>query len=221
MKKKSNQGTKASSQTAQRDAVLAAILPQIAFDGWTDAAYERGLDEIGMTRGEADLLFPQAMRDVIELFGAKADDAMLARIEEEPGFARLKVREKIAFAVRARLHYWQPHREAVRRMMFWYALPFNLVLGIKRLSKTVDLMWRAAGDTSTDFNFYTKRTLLAGVLKATILFWLDDDSPGSRASWDFLDRRISEVLKVGKTISLMKEWTPSELVDIARRKMRA
>ncbi|MFY9287462.1 MAG: COQ9 family protein [Alphaproteobacteria bacterium] len=221
MKKKSNQGTKASSQTAQRDAVLAAILPQIAFDGWTDAAYVRGLDEIGMTRGEADLLFPQAMRDVIELFGAKADDAMLARIEEEPGFARLKVREKIAFAVRARLHYWQPHREAVRRMMFWYALPFNLVLGIKRLSKTVDLMWRAAGDTSTDFNFYTKRTLLAGVLKTTILFWLDDDSPGSRASWDFLDRRISEVLKVGKTISLMKEWTPSELVDIARRKMRA
>jgi ubiquinone biosynthesis protein COQ9 len=79
-------------------------------------------------------------------------------------------------------------------------------------------MWRAAGDASTDFNFYTKRMLLAGVLKATILFWLDDATPGCAASWEFLDRRIGEVLKIGKTISLAKEWKPAEVFDMLRQK---
>jgi len=204
---------------AKRQQILFAVLAQVPFDGWTDSAYERGIKLAGLTRGDADLLFPQGVRDVIELFGASADDAMQARIDDEPGFVRLRVREKIALAVRARLEFLTPHREATRRMMFWYAMPLHLPLGLKRLYHTVDLMWCAAGDTSTDFNFYTKRTLLAGVLKTTMLFWLDDETPHCSASWEFLDRRIGEVLKVGKTISLMKEWKPSELVDFVRKKV--
>jgi len=200
--------------------ILQSVLPQVPFDGWTESAYGRGLKLAGVTRGEADLLFPQGLRDVIGLFGEEADRAMLAKIEREPGFQRLKVREKIALAVRTRLESWQPHREAVRRMMYWYALPFNLPLGMKRLYKTVDLMWRAAGDASTDFNFYTKRGLLAAVLKATILFWLDDKSAGCEASWQFLDRRISDVLKAGKSISLPKEFKPNELMDMVKQKLR-
>jgi ubiquinone biosynthesis protein COQ9 len=203
-----------------RDKILQSVLAQVPFDGWTDAAYAQGIKASGIARGEADLLFPGGVRDVIEFFGTTADAAMQARIDDEPGFTRLKVREKIAFAVRARLEYLTPHREAVRRMMFWYAMPLHAPLGLRRLYKTVDLMWRAAGDTATDFNFYTKRILLAGVLKTTMLFWFDDESPGCRASWDFLDRRIGEVLKVGKTISLIKEWTPGEIFNIIKQKMK-
>lgn len=211
--------TRANNDKKQR--LLQAILPQVAFDGWTEAAYVRALKLANLSRGEADLLFPQGVRDVIELFGTLADDAMEQRIQDEPGFARLRVRDKITFALRARLEAWQPHREAVRRMMYWYALPFNLPLGVKRLYKTVDLMWRAAGDTATDFNFYTKRALLAGVLKATILFWLDDETPDCTASWEFLDRRIGDIMKMGKTISLMKEWKPAEIVEMVRKKFVA
>jgi len=204
---------------ATRREILRAILAQVPFDGWTDAAYARGVKQAGRARGEADLLFPGGVRDVIDFFGAEADRVMEKRIEDEPGFARLRVREKIAFAVRARLEYLTPYREAVRRLMVWYALPLHAPLGLKRLYKTVDLMWRAAGDSATDFNFYTKRILLAGVLKTTMLFWFDDESAGCRASWEFLDRRIGEVLKVGKTISLMKEWKPAEIFDFIRQKM--
>lgn len=204
----------------KKNKILHAVLRQVPFDGWTKAAYEQGLKQAGVTRGEVDLLLPQGVRDVIDLFGAMADGAMQARIDDEPGFTRLRTRDKIAFATRARLEALTPHREAVRRMMVWYAMPLHLPLGLKRLYRSVDLMWRAAGDISTDFNFYTKRALLAGVLKATILFWLDDETPGCRASWAFLDRRIGEVLKIGKSISLIKEWKPSEFMDIMRTRMR-
>lgn len=220
MKKKSKHPSFDQQNKAQQRVILHSMLSQVLFDGWTDSALSHALRLTGTTPGEFDLLFPEGIRDLIEFFGSCADQAVLKRIEDEPGFARFKIREKITFAVRARLEFWSPHREAVRRMMYWYALPFHLPLGVKRLYKSVDLMWRASGDQSTDFNFYTKRALLTAVLKTTILFWLDDETPGSSATWAFLDRRISEVLKIGKSISLLKEWTPSELVDIVKRKLK-
>jgi ubiquinone biosynthesis protein COQ9 len=188
----------------QRRTILNAILAHVPFDGWTEAAWKSGIRQCSITPGEAELLFPRGLRDVMDLFGAATDEAMLARIQKEHGFVGFRVRDKIAFAVRARLEFLMPHREALRRLMIWYAMPLHWPLGAKRLYRTVDLAWRAAGDTSTDFNFYTKRGLLAGVVKATTLFWLDDDTPGCRASWAFLDRRIAEVLQAGQTIGKLK-----------------
>ena len=158
------------------------------------------------------------IRDVIELFGNEADEAMQARIKAERRFEHFRVRDKIAFAVRARLEHLTPQREAVRRLMLWYALPLNLPLGLKRIAKTADLMWRAAGDTSTDYNFYTKRLLLGAVLKTTMLYWLDDETPDCATSWAFLDRRVSEVLKLGKSLSLLKEFSPGEVINMVKKK---
>lgn len=197
-----------------------AVAQQVPFDGWTESAYARGLEQMGVSRGEANLLIPNGLRGVIDLFGDAADAAMRARIDNEPGFARMRVRDKITFAVRARLEFLTPQREAMRRLLYWYGMPLHLPLGLKRLYKTVDSMWRAAGDTSTDFNFYTKRALLAGVLKTTMLVWLDDETPGCAKSWAFLDRRIGDVMKAGKTISLMKEWKPGEVAEMVKARFK-
>jgi ubiquinone biosynthesis protein COQ9 len=205
---------------ALRRRLMESVLAQVPFDGWTDASYAAALQQTGIARAEADKQFPHGLSDVVEFFGASADAEMQKRIEAERDFARLRVRDKVAFGVRARLEPLTPHREALRRLMVWYALPHHMVRGIKRFYKTVDLIWLAAGDTSTDYNFYTKRILLASVLKATTLFWLNDESPHNQASWDFLDRRISDVMKLGKSISLLKEFKASEIVGMVKEKIR-
>ena len=205
---------------AKKDRILKAMLAEVPFDGWTAAAYGRALDQAKVSRGEADLILPQGIRDVIDLFGVMADSAMMTVIEETPGFNRMRVRDKVTLGVRARLEALTPYREAVRRMMYWYAMPMHLPLGIRRLYRTVDLVWRAAGDTATDFNFYTKRALLAGVIKATVFFWLDDSSEACADSWAFLDRRIAEVLKLGKTIALAREWKPDEIMSFIRTRFK-
>jgi len=217
--KAKQKSAKVGGKEAARGKILRAVLAEVPFDGWTETAYGRALKQAGVSRGEADLFFSAGLRDVIDMFGAWADEAMQEKIDAEPEFGRFKVRQKIAFAVRARLEALTPHREAMRRLMFWYAMPLHAPLGVRRLYKTVDLMWRAAGDASTDFSFYTKRGLLAGVLKTTMLFWFDDESTDCRESWEFLDRRVGEVLKIGKTISLAKKWKPSEIVDFLKRKV--
>jgi ubiquinone biosynthesis protein COQ9 len=220
LKPRSHSHKNARVKDARRQGILLAVLAQVPFDGWTETAYAHGLKHAGITRGEADLLLPGGIRDVIDQFGEWTDSAMLEKIHAEPGYARFRVRDKIAFAMRARLEALIPHREAMRRLMFWYAMPLHAPLGLRRLYKTVDLIWRKAGDTATDFNFYSKRGLLAFVLKTTVLFWLDDETPGCGASWEFLDRRIGEVLRVGKSISLMKEWKPSEIFVMVRQRVK-
>jgi ubiquinone biosynthesis protein COQ9 len=211
---------KKSSFVALDDLILDSMLAVVPFEGWTESAYAEALKQAGASRAGADDFFPNGVRDVVAFFGNRADEAMQKRIEAERGFARMRVRDKVTFAVRARLEALAPAREAMRRLMVWYAMPHHFATGIKRVYKTVDLIWKASGDTSTDYNFYTKRMLLSGVLKAVVLFWLSDDSPGQTATWEFLDRRIGEVMKLGKSISLLKEFKPSEIVDLVRDKVR-
>ena len=220
MKKKSRATAASSTRKDQRQKILAALLSQVPFDGWTETAYANALKQIKMPRDEADQQFPDGVRDCVEYFGATTDEAMQQHINNERSFARMRVRDKVTFAVRARLEILAPNREAMRRLMVWYAMPQHMSQGVKRFYKTVDMIWIAAGDTATDYNFYSKRILLAAVLKATTLFWFSDETPGFTATWDFLDRRIADVMKLGKSISLLKEFKPSEIVDLVRDKIK-
>jgi ubiquinone biosynthesis protein COQ9 len=125
---------------------------------------------------------------------------------EAAGVAGMKVRDRIRSAVRIRLERHAGERDAARRALSLLALPLNAALGLKLLYRTVDAMWYAAGDTSVDFNFYTKRATLAGVYSATLLYWLNDRTEGGQGTWDFLDRRLDDVMRIEKIKSQVRAW---------------
>ena len=114
-----------------------------------------------------------------------------------------------------------PHREAVQRSLSLFATPLNIPRGAKLLYDTVDTIWHAAGDRSTDFNFYTKRGLLAGVYAATSLYWLDDRSDDMEATKAFLDRRLAEVLAIPKLHACVDQLNPLRVLSAARRRFSA
>lgn len=184
---------------ALRDALLSAILPNVVFDGWSaralkDGAANAGLDEIDVVRA-----FPGGPADAVAHFSAWADREMLKALATMD-MPAMKVRRRVAEAVKARLTALEPHRDAIRRAIAFSALPAHCALGPKTLHDTADIIWFAAGDTATDFNFHSKRMLLAGVLAATTLYWLEDASEECAETWSFLDRRISDVLSMGKAL---------------------
>lgn len=182
---------------ALRDKVVLALLPNVPFEGWSRRALHHAAQRVDLTEAELSSLFPRGARDAVAAFSDWADRATEASLATK-GTARLKLRERIAVGVRTRLDVLEPHREAVRRMLAFLALPANLALGPRLLYRTVDTLWRAAGDRATDFSFYTKRGLLAGIYAATTLYWLDDQSPNHAATDAFLDRRIGEVMQIPK-----------------------
>jgi ubiquinone biosynthesis protein COQ9 len=178
-----------------RLALLRAVLRHVPFDGWSPAALKAGAADLGLTVAQALLLVPGGMRELASLFHEEADRQMLEALARQD-LAALKVRERIALAVRLRLEPWNAEREAVRRLLGFLAQPQEAPRAAKLLYRTVDAIWHGVGDRSTDYNFYTKRALLAGVVSSTALYWLEDKSEACADSWAFLDRRIADVMKI-------------------------
>ena len=192
-------------ETAQlRDTLIEAALPHVPFDGWTITALRHGAADAGLDVAKAMHAFPGGSRDMVAHLSALSDRRMLAALERMD-LPSMGVTERVRTAVRLRLEQAEPHREAIRRSIAFLAMPQNTLLGAKLLHRTVDAIWHAAGDTATDWNWYSKRGLLAGVLGATVLCWLNDGSEGHTVTWDFLDRRLADVARFGKATGTLKQ----------------
>jgi len=184
----------AQSDDALKEAVLKAALKDAAFDGFTDSVLGKAGKEAGADQAALARLFPEGPLSLIEYFSTSIDEAMEKKLAAADLSTR-KIRERIKIAVMTRLWLLEPHKEAARRAAATLTLPMHASLGAKLLYRTVDAMWRVTGDTSTDFNFYTKRAILAGVYSATLVRWFTDDSEDEAATHAFLDRRIEDVMR--------------------------
>ena len=180
-----------------KDEILLATLSHVVFDGWTSRALAAGVADAGHRPDMALRAFPDGMREVVEHFSDFADRRMVAELERRD-LGAMRIRDRIATAVGVRLELLAPYREAVLRATAFVSLPQNAGIASRCAYRTVDAMWYAAGDTSTDFNFYTKRALLAAVYGATVLCWLGDASEDFTDTWDFLERRIENVMSLPK-----------------------
>jgi ubiquinone biosynthesis protein COQ9 len=181
---------------SQRDALIEAMLPDVPFDGWSRATLRAATRRIGMPQAEALTLFSDGPAELVAHFSRWADRRMFDRLETLP-LDQLRAAERIALAVNLRLDIVEPWREAVRRALAVLSLPQNAPLALRLLYETVDGIWYAAGDSATDFSFYTKRATLAGIYAATLFYWLEDRSPGFADSRAFLDRRLADVARIG------------------------
>jgi ubiquinone biosynthesis protein COQ9 len=167
------------------------------FDGWSRQAIDAAADQLGIDRAQARLAMPKTQAGMYDVYLQGVDRSLEEHFTPER-LAAMKIREKIRQLVWQRLVIMAPAREAVRRGLAILAMPQNVPLGMRIGWRTVDLMWRIAGDTSTDFNHYTKRITLGGVYASTLLVWLDDEGEGSNGTAAFLDRRVKDVMQFEK-----------------------
>src|SRR5947208_9444828 len=182
-----------------------AVGENAVFDGWTGKAVESAAAQLGLDSVQAKLAMPKNQPGMIDIYIQEVDRALEAYFTPKR-LAGIKIREKIRALIWHRLEIMGPAREAVRRALAILAMPQNLPLAWRISWRSADLMWRIAGDTSTDFNHYTKRMTLGAVYASTLLAWLDDESEGWRDSSAFLDRRIDDVMKFEK---FKAEWRGS------------
>ena len=174
--------------------LLAAILPHVVFDGWSQTSFDCAVADLDMDPAFAAMLAPRGALDLAVAYHRKGDAAMCAAYQSSSTVS-LKIREKITLAVRLRLEAIAD-KEAVRRATSLFALPQHAGEGAKLIWGTADHIWDVLGDSSRDVNWYSKRATLSAVYGATVLFWLGDESPGHAATWAFLDRRIENVMQI-------------------------
>lgn len=178
-----------------RARLLAAALPHVVFDGWTAATLMAAAADAGIDPGLTRVLCPRGGLDLAVDYHRAGDLAMLAALAAAD-LSALRFRQRIAHAVRLRLQGSDP--EVVRRSLSLFALPQHMATGSALLWGTADAIWRGLGDGSIDLNWYTKRLTLSAVYSSTVLYWLGDSSEGRADTWNFLDRRIEDVMRFEK-----------------------
>ncbi|WP_374408504.1 COQ9 family protein [Pelagerythrobacter sp.] len=180
-----------------RVALAPAVADAAVFDGWSDAAVRSAAEAEGVDPDVAALAYNGGAMEMIDGWIEAVDAAMVQALPPER-LAAMKVREKIAALVLARLDAMAGREEALRRALAVLAMPQNAGRALRLGWRSADRMWRLAGDTATDYNHYTKRALLAGIYGATLTVFVGDDSDGKAETRAFLDRRIEGVMRFEK-----------------------
>lgn len=190
-----------------RAALALAVGENAVFDGWTAKAVDTAAAQLKIDPALARLAFPKAKIDMIDAYIAAVDAAMLAEFPTDK-VAAMKVRDRIRSQLWYRLQLMAPAREALRSALAILAMPQNAPRALTIGWRTADLIWRNAGDTSSDYNHYTKRLTLSAVYGSTLIVWLDDQSEGFADTSAFLDRRLGNVMSFEKWKG---QWTGGDL----------
>ena len=183
------------------DEIRLVLAPAIAdaavFDGWGEAALEAAAQQHQIDPAVAKLAFAGGPMAIIEAWIQSIDAAM------EQAFAgnvlsNQPIRERIRRLVSFRLDMLAGREEALRRALSIMAMPQNAAKALRLGWSSADAMWYLAGDTSADYNHYTKRTILAGIYASTLAVFAHDTSGCKAETQAFLKRRIEGVMRFEK-----------------------
>lgn len=193
---------------------MEAALEIAGFEGWSDNTLVKAAVRAGMAPQEAHRLFPGGVREAFTLYSEMLNEQLAAEATAT-NLEEMRTHERVIWLVRKRLEIMEPHKEAVRRLVAISLLPGYNGQAMQALWQACDTIWYLAGDRSTDFNYYTKRGLLAKVYSATLVVWLEDHSPDQAETWAFLEARIGDVLTIGKQLGMANQRLSSMTENFA------
>ncbi len=199
-----------------RDALLGAVLQNAAFEGWSEKSLRDAAAKTDTDPGAVELACPGGIVDLLRYWSMQIDRDMLA-VLDKADLKSMRIRDRVTFAVKARIDaIGEDRREAASRAAARLSSPDALLTGKRLVWQSADAIWRALGDPSTDYNFYTKRAILSGVLASTMMVWFEGDEARTNA---FLDRRIENVMQFerlkGKVRKMKANW-PDPVAFAAR-----
>lgn len=169
------------------------------FSGFSPGLLTVVESKMELAPGYSAILFENGIKDLV-LEYEELQNSLLAK----PAPLDMRVRDKVALGVKTRLEGDSKSNKIILgKLLKFYAHPLNIGLGLKHTWHSVDAIWRFAGDESTDYNYYTKRSLLFAVYSSTLIYYLSDESKNHQNTWEFLDKRIASVLKIGN----LKNWS--------------
>jgi ubiquinone biosynthesis protein COQ9 len=191
-----------------RDQILLAALPMVETHGWTWKVVIDAASACKIQNGLETSIFPNGIVDVVAHFSDYTDRQMLKKLSKLPS-SSLRSKDKVRVAVMTRYDVLENHKGAVKAASAFWAIPAHLIQGQRVLWRSSDRIWTWAGDTSTDYNRQTKRAMLSSILMGTTMVWIGDESENYIVTQAFLDRRLENVMEIGRAIGTMKKVVPN------------
>lgn len=190
-----------------RDEILDAVLPTVPEQGWSWNATIEAANRAGYQDTMPEAVFPGGLSDVVAHFSDLMDRMMVVKLQTiQP--ETLRVRERVRAAIMARFAVLEPNKAVMRMAVGYWSAPTRVLQGQRVLWRTADRIWEWAGDTATDYNRQTKRALLCSILLGSSMVWLEDTSENHTVTSQFVDRRIENVMEIGRAIGTIRNVVP-------------
>ena len=182
-----------------KDRIISEAIKHVGEQGWSWLTIEDSARKAGFHDGMEHAVFPGGLTDAVAYFSEMLDRRMMEKLENIPTDS-LRVRDRIRVAVMTRFQILSKlaPRSVMKATLSYWALPTRVMMGQQILWRTADHIWSWAGDTATDYNRYTKRGLLTSIMMGTSLVYIDDETDDLITTRAFLDRRIDNIMEVGK-----------------------
>lgn len=180
-------------QQAIRINFFKELLKMLETMSWSGELINLAESNIKLDRGYHHIIFPSGMHEIVSSFEAWLDEQMLKKLFEldKPK----KIRDQIALALEIRI-LGVTSKKVMLRSFGYYLLPTNIVAGSQAACHSCDIIWKYAGDKSSDFNYYTKRGLLLSVYAATQVFYFGDNSENHKDTRDFIKNALDNIINI-------------------------
>ena len=183
----------------------------VAKDGLTSNTFKNISKKYDLNIDEMNLLFPGGKNDFL-YFVLEQLNIDLENYCKKLDLIRLPVHKRIRKILLSKINIMDKEKKFYKKIFLNLLIPKkNFSLPIK-LYKSVDQIWFIAGDTSVDFNFYTKRLILAGIYSRVIFFFFNNNN--QKLLEDLLDsnlRRVSKIPELKTKLNIFKDLLPKAI----------
>ena len=172
--------------------------------GWNDKLFYNIASKSKFKFSEIAVLFPEGYITLLEMYLDTVNNQM-TEDSKKINLIRLRVHERVKELVILRLKIMSREKELISKTYFHLLLPQNFKIASRCLYKAVDQIWFVAGDNSTDFNFYSKRAILASIYTLTMIHFINNDNMDETLS--VLNKLLKRVSKIPKIKSNISDYT--------------
>jgi len=180
----------------------------ISEKGFSKNSLESISKKYGLDINETELLFPEGNIDLIK-FTLEQLNNELEEYCRKIDLIRLPVHKRIKKVLLSKIFLMNKNKLFYRSIFLNLLIPKKNFSLSKQLYNSVDQIWFIAGDSSTDFNFYTKRLILSVIYSRIMLFFFNNNN--QQELEDILDeslQRVSKIPEIKSKLKIFKEYFP-------------
>jgi len=162
-------------------------------NNWSKAMISKAESNCGLNLGYYHILFTHGEAQMLQELEDWQDDCMLEELTKQ--LWPKKIREQIALALEIRIMNIVS-KNVLTNISAAFMVPQNILAGNESACSSCDLIWKYAGDKSTDFNYYTKRGLLLPVYLSARAFYIADNSKNHQDTKEFIKNALDNIINI-------------------------
>ena len=192
--------------------ILESVKEYVKVNGWNSDIIDY-INIKNLKKSEILSYFPDGINDILNFAYDELNNKFKISLKKI-NIINLPINKRIKKILITRIELMNKDKNFYKKTFYFLALNNQKKVVKKNLYKTVDEMWYLAGDNSTDFNFYTKRLVLAGLYVNAIAVFFNKNILEAEKNIDRNLNRISKIPKIKSRLTFFKDNIPIVLKSI-------